>query len=62
MERKYVFADNSYLILKEDGNTYLGKLANKLLMEFIKNDLKYDDQYAMLEMLVKQNRAKLCME
>jgi len=61
-EEKYIFADNSYIILRKTGNTYFGKLATRLLNDFIKNDLSYEDQENILNMLVKQNRAKLCKE
>jgi hypothetical protein len=53
---KYLTQDG-YIILNKNGNTYLGKYANDILMIFIHHKIRtYEEEKNILEFAVKENR------
>jgi hypothetical protein len=53
---KYITQDG-YIILNKNGNTYLGKHANDILMIFIRHKINtYESQKDVLNFAVKENK------
>ena len=53
---KYLTQDG-YIILNKNGNTYLGKYANDILMIFIRHKIRtYEEEKNILEFAVKENK------
>ena len=56
----YKFADNSEIILKEKTSTFIGKLANDVLMIFIHKQINdYKGRKEILDYAVTEKRAIL---
>ncbi len=56
----YKFADNSEIILKEKTGTFIGKLANDVLMIFIHKQINdYEGRKEILDYAVTEKRAIL---
>jgi hypothetical protein len=53
---KYLTQDG-FILLNKNGNTYLGKHANDILMIFIRHRIRtYEEEKNILEFAVKENR------
>lgn len=53
---KYLTKDG-YIILNKNGNTYLGKHANDILMIFIRHKIRtHEEEKNILEFAVKENK------